>query len=151
VAARGRRGSTGLRRDVWFHASVWLFRLKPFINWTIFSRSSFVCAHLKYFFLLQLTILAALKLTRANDQNIIFVAEIWEKKLNIINAEIWENNAEIWSFPCASYTYAIEDTRHAHAALKLVALIIKILSCNKKKNISWSNDQNYHNCSTFRV
>jgi hypothetical protein len=35
------------------------------------------------------------KLTRANDQNIIFVAEIWEKKLNIINAEIWENNAEI--------------------------------------------------------
>jgi hypothetical protein len=46
-------------------------------------------------FLLQLTILAALKLTRANAQNIIFVAEIWEKKLNIINAEIWENNAEI--------------------------------------------------------
>jgi hypothetical protein len=42
-----------------------------------------------------LTILAALKLTRANAQNIIFVAEIWEKKLNIINAEIWENNAEI--------------------------------------------------------
>jgi hypothetical protein len=38
---------------------------------------------------------AALKLTRANAQNIIFVAEIWEKKLNIINAEIWENNAEI--------------------------------------------------------
>jgi hypothetical protein len=28
-------------------------------------------------------------------QNIIFVAEIWEKKLNIINEEIWENNAEI--------------------------------------------------------
>jgi hypothetical protein len=28
-------------------------------------------------------------------QNIIFVAEIWGKKLNIINAEIWENNAEI--------------------------------------------------------
>jgi hypothetical protein len=46
-------------------------------------------------FLLQLTILAALKLTRANAQNIIFAAEIWEKKLNIINAEIWENNAEI--------------------------------------------------------
>jgi hypothetical protein len=46
-------------------------------------------------FLLQLTILAALKLTRAKAQNIIFVAEIWEKKLNIINAEIWENNAEI--------------------------------------------------------
>jgi hypothetical protein len=67
-------------------------------------------------FMLQLTILAALKLTRANAQNIIFVAEIWEKKFNIINAEIWENNAEIWSFPRASYTYAIEDTRHAHAA-----------------------------------
>jgi hypothetical protein len=52
---------------------------------------------MKFFFLLQLTILAALKLTRANAQNIIFVAEIWEKKkkLNIINAEIWENNAEI--------------------------------------------------------
>jgi hypothetical protein len=32
------------------------------------------------------------------------------KKLNIINAEIWENNA--------SYTYAIEDTRHAHAAMR---------------------------------
>jgi hypothetical protein len=32
-----------------------------------------------FFFLLQLTILAALKLTRANAQNIIFVAEIWEK------------------------------------------------------------------------
>jgi hypothetical protein len=32
---------------------------------------------------------------RAKAQNIIFVAEIWEKKLNIINAEIWENNAEI--------------------------------------------------------
>jgi hypothetical protein len=47
------------------------------------------------FFLLRLTILAALKLTRANAQNIIFVAEIWEKKLNIINAEIWENNAKI--------------------------------------------------------
>jgi hypothetical protein len=46
-------------------------------------------------FLLQLTILAALKLTRAKAQNISFVAEIWEKKLNIINAEIWENNAEI--------------------------------------------------------
>jgi hypothetical protein len=46
-------------------------------------------------FLLQLTILAALKLTRAKAQNIIFVAEIWEKKLNIVNAEIWENNAEI--------------------------------------------------------
>jgi hypothetical protein len=69
-----------------------------------------------FFFLLQLTIFAALKLTRANAQNIIFVAEIWEKKLNIINAEIWENNAEIWSFPHASYTYDIEDTRHAHAA-----------------------------------
>jgi hypothetical protein len=67
-------------------------------------------------FLLQLTILAALKLTRAKAQNIIFVAEIWEKKLNIVNAEIWENIAEIWSFPSASYTYAIEDTRHAHAA-----------------------------------
>jgi hypothetical protein len=24
-----------------------------------------------------------------------FFVEIWEKKLNIINAEIWENNAEI--------------------------------------------------------
>jgi hypothetical protein len=35
------------------------------------------------------------KLTRANAPNIIFVEEIWEKKLNIINAEIWENNAEI--------------------------------------------------------
>jgi hypothetical protein len=46
-------------------------------------------------FLLQLTILAALKLTRAKAQNIIFVAEIWEKKLNIVNAEIWENIAEI--------------------------------------------------------
>jgi hypothetical protein len=45
--------------------------------------------------LLQLTILAALKLTRAYAQNIIFVEEIWEKKLNIINAKIWENNAEI--------------------------------------------------------
>jgi hypothetical protein len=32
---------------------------------------------------------------RAKAQNIIFVAEKWEKKLNIINAEIWENNAEI--------------------------------------------------------
>jgi hypothetical protein len=51
--------------------------------------------HEFFFFLLQLTILAALKLTRANAQNIIFVAEIWEKKLNIINAEIWENNAEV--------------------------------------------------------
>jgi hypothetical protein len=60
--------------------------------------------------LLQLTILAALKLTRANAQNIIFVAEIWEKKLNIINAEIYE------VFPAKSYTYAIEDIRHAHAA-----------------------------------
>jgi hypothetical protein len=61
-------------------------------------------------------ILAALKLTWANAQNIIFVAENWEKKLNIINAEIWENKPEIWSFPRDSYTYAIEDTRHAHAA-----------------------------------
>jgi hypothetical protein len=67
-------------------------------------------------FLLQLTILAALKLTRAKAQNIIFVAEKWEKKLNIINAEIWDNNADIWSFPRSSYTHAIEDTRHAHAA-----------------------------------
>jgi hypothetical protein len=25
----------------------------------------------------------------------VFVAEIWEKRLNIINVEIWENNAEI--------------------------------------------------------
>jgi hypothetical protein len=50
---------------------------------------------MKFFFLLQLMILTALKLTRAKAQNIIFVAEIWEKKLNIINAEIWENNAEI--------------------------------------------------------
>jgi hypothetical protein len=40
-------------------------------------------------------ILAALKLTQANAQNIIFVAEIWEKRLNIINEEIWENNADI--------------------------------------------------------
>jgi hypothetical protein len=70
---------------------------------------------MKIFFLLQLTILAALKLTRAKAQNIIFVAEVWEKELNIINAEIWENNAEIWNFPRASYTYANEDTRHAHA------------------------------------
>jgi hypothetical protein len=38
------------------------------------------------------------------------------KKVKYQNAEIWENNAEIWSFPRASYTYAIEDTRHAHAA-----------------------------------
>jgi hypothetical protein len=36
---------------------------------------------MKFFFLLQLTILAALKLTRAKAQNIIFVAEIWEKKV----------------------------------------------------------------------
>jgi hypothetical protein len=47
------------------------------------------------FFLLQLTILAALKLTWAKDQNIIFVAEKWEKKLNIINAEIWETRLKI--------------------------------------------------------
>jgi hypothetical protein len=45
--------------------------------------------------LLQLTILAALKLTRANAQNIIFVAELWEKKLNILNAEIWERRPKI--------------------------------------------------------
>jgi hypothetical protein len=32
-------------------------------------------------FLLQLTILAALKLTRVNAQNIIFIAEIWGKKV----------------------------------------------------------------------
>jgi hypothetical protein len=51
--------------------------------------------HEKKKILLQLTILAALKLTRAKAQNIIFVADIWEKKLNIINAESWENNAEI--------------------------------------------------------
>jgi hypothetical protein len=47
--------------------------------------------------LLQLTILAALKLTRANAQNISFVAEIWEKKVKYHKRgdEIWENNAEI--------------------------------------------------------
>jgi hypothetical protein len=43
--------------------------------------------------LLQLTILAALKLTRANAQNIIFVAKIWEKKLNIINARLY---SKVW-------------------------------------------------------
>jgi hypothetical protein len=52
---------------------------------------------MNFFFLLQLTILAALKLTLANAQHTIFVAEIWEKKLNIINAEIWKNNAEKFS------------------------------------------------------
>jgi hypothetical protein len=84
--------------------------------------------------LLQLTILAALKLTRANAQNIIFVAKIWEKKLNIINAEIWENNAEIWSFPAQAIhmLLKIPATRTPQGALKFVALIIKILSCNKK-------------------
>jgi hypothetical protein len=103
-----------------------------------------------FFFLLQVTILAALKLTRAKAQNIIFVAEKWEKKLNIINVEIWENNAEIWSFPRASYSYVIEDptTRTPQGALKFVALIIKILSCNKKKKFM-VYDQNYHNCSTL--
>jgi hypothetical protein len=39
------------------------------------------------FLLLQLTILAALKLTRANAQNIIFVAEIWEKKVKYVKRE----------------------------------------------------------------
>jgi hypothetical protein len=50
-------------------------------------------------FLLQLTILAALKLTRAKAQNIIFVAEIWEKKLNTINAEIWKITRRYEVFP----------------------------------------------------
>jgi hypothetical protein len=67
--------------------------------------------------LLPLTILAALKLTRAKAQNIIFVAEIWEKELNIINAEIWENNAEIRSFHRASYMpLKIPATRRARRA-----------------------------------
>jgi hypothetical protein len=76
--------------------------------------------------------LAALKLSWANAQNIIFVAEIWEKKLNIINADIWENNAE-----AIHMLLKIPAKRTPQGALKFVALIIKILSCNKKKN-SWS-------------
>jgi hypothetical protein len=93
--------------------------------------------------------LAALKLTRANAQNIIFVAEIWEKKLNIINAEIWENNAEI-VFPAQTIhmLLKIPATHTPQGALKCVALIIKILSCNKKKKFM-VYDQNYHNCSTL--
>jgi hypothetical protein len=39
----------------------------------------------------------------------------------------------------------IPATRTPQGALKFVALIIKILSCNKKKKIH----QNYHNCSTL--
>jgi hypothetical protein len=64
------------------------------------------------------------------------------KKLNIINAEIWENNAEIWDM-----LLKIPATRTPQGALKCVALIIKILSCNKKKKFM-VYDQNYNNCST---
>jgi hypothetical protein len=42
----------------------------------------------------------------------------------------------------------IPATGTLQGALKFVALIIKILSCNKKKKIM-VYDQNYHNCSTL--
>jgi hypothetical protein len=42
----------------------------------------------------------------------------------------------------------IPATRTPQGALKFVALIIKILSCNKKKYFM-VYDQNYHNCSTL--
>jgi hypothetical protein len=43
----------------------------------------------------------------------------------------------------------ISATRTPQGALKFVALIIKILSCNKKKKFM-VYDQNYHNCSTLK-
>jgi hypothetical protein len=43
-------------------------------------------------------------------------------------------------FSPRSYTYAIEDTRHAQAAMcpKIHSSHHQILSCNMKKKISWS-------------
>jgi hypothetical protein len=43
----------------------------------------------------------------------------------------------------------IPATRTPQGALKFVALIIKILSCNKKRKKFMVYDQNYHNCSTL--
>jgi hypothetical protein len=65
-------------------------------------------------FLLQLTILAALKLTRAKAQNIIFVAVIWEKKLNIIN-KAGKITRRYEVFP-AQAIHMLLKIAHAHAA-----------------------------------
>jgi hypothetical protein len=43
----------------------------------------------------------------------------------------------------------IPATRTPRGALIFVALMVKILSCNKKKKYSMVYDQNYFNCSTL--
>jgi hypothetical protein len=88
--------------------------------------------------LLQLTILAAQKLTRAKAKakNIFFflrasgnIEHFWcgGKLLNRLSA--------VAAHAISRKLYAIVATRHPHArrALIFVALIIKIVSCNNKK------------------
>jgi hypothetical protein len=83
--------------------------------------------------------LAALKLTRANAQNIIFVASACGT-LSVVAAHA-----------ILRKLYAIIDTRHAHAARrpKIRGSHRQNLCCNKKRKKFMVYDQNYFNCSTL--
>jgi hypothetical protein len=105
---------------------------------------------MKFFFLLQLTILAALKLTRAKAQNIIyFFASVWYHWAFLVWRQAFEQAKRCGSsrHPVQAICYCSYPPRKRRAFI-FVALIVKIRSCNNKKKFMVYL-RNYFNCSTL--